>query len=325
MLLDKEMQTWKVFPIKTPDLNMNTYQLLDSGHSNKLEQVGPYRLIRPAPQALWSPTQNTSLWENVHAIYHRSPSGGGHWDYKARLPASWTIVYHGLKLKIKLTDFGHLGLFAEQGPNWAWIQASIKQAASSINAKNAKGEREARDLNQSIKVLNTFAYTGGSTLAAATTGAKVVHVDASKGIVAWARENAAIAGLGQKPIRWIVDDVTKFVKRELRRGNRYDALILDPPSFGRGSKGEIWKFEQDLPKLLDLCRGLLSQRPCFVLLSAHTPGFTPLALENLLAEMMGAYGGQLDSQEMVIPYQQGRVLPSGTMAQWWQVDPNSTL
>ena len=286
---------------------MQTYTLLDSGHGNKLEQIGPYRLIRPAPQAIWSPRRKPALWEGVHAIYQRSKSGGGHWDYKQPLPESWTITYHRLKLTIKLTDFGHVGLFAEQGPNWDWIQTQINQA------------------KRPIHVLNTFAYTGGSTLAAAMAGAKgldevkVVHLDSSKGIVTWARENATLGGLAQHPIRWVVDDVSKFVKREIKRNQRYDALIFDPPSFGRGSKGEVWKFERDLPQLLEQCQPLLSDQPLFVLLSAHTPGFTPLALENLLADMMQPYGGHSSSAEMVIPEQASdRFLPSGTMGRWWR-------
>ncbi len=280
---------------------MQTYTLLDSGQGNKLEQIGPYRLIRPAPQAIWSPRRKPALWDSAHAIYRRSKSGGGHWDYKQPLPESWTIRYHRLKLMIKLTDFGHIGLFAEQGPNWDWIQTQIKTA------------------KRPIHVLNTFAYTGGSTLAAAMAGAKVVHLDSSKGIVTWARENAALGGLAQHPIRWIVDDVSKFVKREIKRNQRYDALIFDPPSFGRGSKGEVWKFERDLPQLLEQCQHLLSDQPLFVLLSTHTPGFTPLALENLLADMMQPYGGHLSSAEMVIPEQASdRFLPSGTMGQWWR-------
>jgi 23S rRNA (cytosine1962-C5)-methyltransferase len=279
--------------------SQNTYQLLDSGNFEKLEQVGPYRLIRPAPQAIWQPGQPPNLWAAANAHYHRSKSGGGRWKLKTKLPDSWNITHYGLTIKIKLTDFGHLGFFAEQGPNWSWIQKQIKAA------------------NRPLKILNTFAYTGGSTLAATMAGASLVHLDASRGIVAWARENAALCGLADKPIRWLVEDVSKFVKREIRRGNKYEAIILDPPSFGRGSKGEVWKFEKDLPDLLTMCRQILSDDPLFVLLSAHTPGFTPLALKNLLNDMMTGFRGHLSSKEMVIPENKtGRLLPSGSMARW---------
>ena len=279
-----------------------TYHLLDSGHFEKLEQVGPYRLRRPAPQAIWQPS-HPALWKTADAHYHRSRTGGGHWTYRTPLPESWTVRFHGLTMKIKLTHFGHLGLFAEQGPNWDWIRRQVR---------GAKGR---------VRVLNTFAYTGGSTLAAASAGAHVVHLDAARGIVAWARENAALSRLADRPIRWLIEDVSKFVARELRRGNRYEAIILDPPSFGRGSKGEVWKFEQHLPRLLAQCRRLLSDAPRFVLLSAHTPGFTPLALQNLLADMTAGLGGELHCAEMVIPEKEGgRLLPSGAMARW---TPNS--
>jgi len=277
----------------------NTYTLLDSGNFEKLEQVGPYRLIRPSPQAIWKPRKSARFWRTADAQYHRSKSGGGQWTFNRTLPPEWVISHYGLTLKIKLTDFGHLGLFAEQGPNWQWIQERVRAAKYPLN------------------VLNTFAYSGGSSLAAAAAGAKVAHVDASKGIVAWARENAALCDLTDRPIRWLIDDVSKFVAREGRRGNRYDGIILDPPSFGRGTKGEVWKFEQHLPNLLGQCRRLLSDKPAFVLLSAHTPGFTPLALQNLLADMMAGFGGRLESLEMTIPEADGpRHLPSGTMARW---------
>lgn len=279
--------------------SQNTYQLLDSGNFRKLEQIGPYLLDRPAPQAIWRPSQAAEVWATADALYHRSGSGGGHWEFKRKLPDSWPITYYGLTMRIKLTDFGHLGLFAEQGPNWPWIQKQIKRASRPIN------------------VLNTFAYTGGSSLAAAAAGAKVVHLDAAKGMIGWGRENAELSGLADKPIRWLVDDVTKFMKREVRRGNHYEAIILDPPSFGRGPKGQVWKFENDLPALLDLCRQVLDKKPLFILLSAHTPNFSPLALENLLADMMAGFKGWLSSHEMVIPQASSkRGLPSGSLASW---------
>jgi 23S rRNA (cytosine1962-C5)-methyltransferase len=275
------------------------YRLLDSGNFRKLEQLGPFCLDRPAPQAIWRPAQSPSLWQTADAMYHRSSSGGGSWEYRRKLPEEWTLTYYGLTLKINMTDFGHLGIFPEQGPNWTWIREQIQNGGSNLN------------------VLNTFAYTGGSSLAAAAAGANVVHLDASKGIVSWAKENADQSKLGDKPIRWIVDDVVKFIRREIRRGNRYEGIILDPPSFGRGPKGEVWKFENDLPALLEACRQLLPSQPRFVLLGAHSPGFTQLALENLLLDMMRGFDGEVSSMEMVIPEDQtNRYLPSGTMARW---------
>jgi 23S rRNA (cytosine1962-C5)-methyltransferase len=287
----------------------NTYTLLDSGDFRKLELVGPYILDRPALQAIWRPARRPEFWQQADANYQRGESGGGRWKFHRSLPESWLIEHYGLTMKIQLTDFGHLGLFAEQGPNWDWIREQIKQAKRPLN------------------VLNTFAYNGGSSLAAASAGARVVHVDAARGMVHWGKENARESGLADRPIRWLVDDVPKFIRREIRRGHKYDGIILDPPSFGRGPKGEVWKFENDLPPLLEQCRQLLSAEPQFILLSAHTPGFSPLALENLLADMVRGYQGRLCSGEMVIAHQDdgrqdgarkggGRLLPSGLMARW---------
>ena len=277
-----------------------TYKLLDSGHGRKLEQVGPYRLIRPASQALWPPSRPAEFWETAQACYQRGPSGSGSWHHKKHnLPATWTLTYCGLPLRVKLTDFGHLGFFAEHGPHWQWLREQIAAAG------------------RPVRVLNAFAYTGGNTLAAAAGGAQVVHLDAAEGIVAWARENAQIAGLADAPIRWIVEDVTKFLSREVRRGNRYDAIVLDPPSFGRGPKGEVWKLTHDLSRLLDLCRQILSDSPLAVVLSTHTPGITPLVLESMLAGVAGLDRNRLCSMEMFIP-QCGshHGLPSGALVRW---------
>ena len=277
-----------------------TYRLLDSGHGRKLEQVGPYRLVRPASQALWPPSRAAGFWQTAHACYQRGPAGAGSWHRKTDdLPATWTLTYCGLPLRIRLTDFGHLGFFAEHGPHWQWLRQQVAAAG------------------RPVRVLNAFAYTGSSTLAAAAGGARVVHLDAAEGIVTWARENARLADLSHAPIRWIVEDVTRFLRREVRRGKRYDAIILDPPSFGRGSKGEVWKLTDDLPPLLDLCRQVLSDSPLAMVLSTHTPGMTPLVLENMLADVMGLDRRQLCSMEMLIP-QCGspRGLPSGALARW---------
>ena len=275
------------------------YQLLDTGNGTKLEQVGPYRLVRPAPQALWRPSYAAELWDTAVARYHRQSSGGGAWTYRSTPPPTWTVTYCDLTLKVRLTDFGHVGFFAEHGPHWQWLRQHLQ------------------DARRPIRLLNAFAYTGGMSLAAAAAGASVVHLDAAEGIVAWARDNAQLSGLAAARIRWVVEDVTKFLTREVRRGNKYDALVLDPPSFGRGSKGEVWKLERDLPALLDLCSQVLSDEPLCVLLSAHTPGITPLVLARLLADMLGNHRGLLTSMEMVIPHSDGtRVLPSGAFARW---------
>ena len=208
-------------PEAVPDAS--GYQLLDTGNGAKLEQVGPYRLVRPAPQALWRPSYPAEVWDTAVAWYHRRSAGGGAWTSKDKLPPTWVVTYCDLTLKVKLTDFGHLGFFAEHGPHWQWVHQRIHTAGRPIH------------------LLNAFAYTGGISLAAAMAGASVVHLDAAEGSVAWARDNARLSGLAEARIRWVVEDVSKFLTREVRRGNRYDALVLDPPSFGRGSKGEVWK------------------------------------------------------------------------------------
>lgn len=278
----------------TPD-----YQLIDSGSGNKLERLGPHLLVRQSPQSVWPPSLPEERWKEADAVYIRSSSGGGSWKFNLSIPAQWEIGYEGYRFIIKTTGFGHLGLFPEQKENWRWITENIKKA-----------ERE-------INVLNLFAYTGGSTLAAAAAGANVCHLDAAKGIVDWARENAALSGLGDRPIRWIVDDVSKFVAKEIRRGKRYDAIILDPPSFGRGNKGEIWKIEDDLPKLLRDCKEILSDNPLFVLLSCHSPGFTPIVLQNLVDDMMKKKKGISSSAEMIITESGSeRPLPCGCYARW---------
>lgn len=278
--------------------NVETYQLLDSGRESKLERVGPYLLVRPSPQAVWSPDLPEKEWSNADAVYIRSSTGGGNWDFHKRLPEKWEIEYRGLRFIIKPTGFGHLGIFPEHGDSWDWIEERI------------------REVRRPVNVLNMFAYTGGASLAAARAGGNICHLDASKGVVDWARENAALSGLSDRPIRWIVDDVAKFVQKEIRRDKKYDAIILDPPSFGRGAKGEVWKIEDDLLKLLNDCSQILSDNPLFILLSCHSPGFSPLVLQNLLAEMMKGRSGILSCGEMVIREETGRLLPSGAYARW---------
>ena len=272
------------------------YTLLDSGDFRKLEQIGPYRLVRPSPQAVWRPRLGAKAWQDVNATYVRSAGGDGSWTLHSKLPDSWTITIDEQSFLIELTDFGHLGIFAEQRQNWQ------------------KLTRLARDKSKQgpCRVLNLFGYTGGATLAAAAGGAEVVHVDASKTSNAWARENAALRGLADRPIRWITEDVKKFVEREGRRGSTYHGIILDPPSFGRGAKNEVWKIESDLPPLLASLKDLLVQDFSFILLSAHSNGYTPIALKNMVHDMVAGTPGTFTAEEMTVPEAGGdRLLPSG--------------
>ncbi len=272
----------------------NTYKLIDSGHFQKLEQVGPYRFVRPSAQAVWRPRLSKEEWR-CDARFERFSGGDGKWTIHKKLPETWVINVGPVSLNIKMTDFGHLGIFPEQQDNWARLHDLCAKASA----------------QKEVRVLNLFAYTGGSTLAAASGGAHMVHLDASKTSVAWARENADASGLADKPIRWIVDDVNKFVAREVKRGNTYHGIILDPPSFGRGSKGESWKIEDDLPKLLDGIKQILDKDFIFVLLSAHSQGYTPMALENMLLDLSDGVG-ECASEEMVVREEGAkRPLPSG--------------
>lgn len=291
--------------MKTPpsvaNPSQNTYALIDSGNGRKLEQFGPYLISRPSAQAVWQPKLSPVEWHKADAIFTRE--GENKWIRNKNLPESWTIEVSGVQFKISPTDFGHLGIFPEQRPFWSWMQDTIKEAQS-------KGRKE-------IHVLNLFAYSGGATLAPAKAGAHVCHLDASKGMVTWANENAAYNNLEKAPIRWIIDDVNKFLAREIRRERRYDAIILDPPSFGRGAKGEIFKIEDDLPLILENCRTLLSSNPLFVLFSCHTPGFSPIVMNHLMHQMMKGLKGNIDSGEMVLEGKEGVFsLPSGTFARW---------
>lgn len=280
----------------------NTYSLVDSGDGRKLEKFGHFLLVRPSSQAVWKPQLTQQEWKKADAVFLRE--GDIKWTFHN--PAAkddWSIQVSGITFKISPTDFGHLGIFPEQAPFWQWIQDVVAS------------EKKNREIN----VLNLFAYSGGSTLAAAKAGAHVCHLDASKGMVTWARENAALSGLTEAPIRWIVEDVNKFLQREIRRGKKYDAIILDPPSFGRGSKGEVFKIEEHLLELFQLCKELLSENPLFVLFSCHTPGFTPIVMHHILSQVMKPYKGQIDSGEMVLKgTEEVLPLPSGTYARWYR-------
>lgn len=279
---------------------MSEYALIDSGDLARLERFGPWVLDRPSPQAYWRPRHPRSTWAAAHARYERSSGGGGHWVDDSEVPEAWPCRVGALDLELRRTGFGHVGVFAEQIPFWDWLVA----------AGTAHGP---------ARVLNLFAYTGGSSIAAAMGGAEVTHCDASRGVVQWASENAGRNDLGPGRIRWIVDDALKFLRREARRGNLYEGIVLDPPSFGRGPKGEVWKLEEGAGELLDAVAAVLAPEPAFVLLSAHTPGLGPLALSNLLRGALAAHPGRaaLDFEhgEMCVePADEGFALPAGTWA-----------
>ncbi len=279
------------------------YALLDSGNMQKLERIGPYTLIRPSPQAVWTPHLSAVEWSRTDGVYIRSAEGAGSWEWRRKVNREFVILYNNLSFQIKLTNFGHLGLFPEQAANWDWLRAKIRARLRRTNDRN-------------LHVLNLFAYTGGSTLAASQAGAHLVHVDAAKGVVDWARKNAELGALQERPIRWLVDDALKFIKREERRSSTYQGIILDPPSFGRGPQGEVFKIEDDLMPLLEACQTILAEDALFVLYSCHTPGFTPLVLQNQLAALVERRGGKIESDEMTVAESDGRLLPSGAYSRW---------
>lgn len=275
------------------------FELLDCSKGEKLERWGEYYLVRPDPQAIWDTPRRNGRWFDRDGRYRRSESGGGSWD-KGALPASWTIRYGELRFNVKPMNFKHTGLFPEQAANWDWAMQKIGSAG------------------RPIRVLNLFAYTGAATLACAKAGAQVCHVDAAKGMVAWGKENAAASGLQEAPIRWIVDDCAKFVEREIRRGRRYDALIMDPPSYGRGPGGEVWKLETNLWPFISLCAGVLSEEPLFVLINSYTTGLSPSVLSYVTESIFTQrFGGHSESRELGLPVTDtGLVLPCGASCRW---------
>jgi 23S rRNA (cytosine1962-C5)-methyltransferase len=282
------------------------YQLLDCGEGMKQERWGPYTLVRPDPQVIW-PRRGAAAgapWERWDGLYHRSESGGGTWEFKRPLPDHWQLRYDPLQLTFKIhpTSFKHTGLFPEQAVNWEWMTGLI---------------RPARAAGRPVQVLNLFGYTGAATCAAAAAGAGVCHVDAAEGMVKWCRDNAALSGLADAPIRYIADDCLKFVRREAKRGRRYDAVIMDPPTYGRGSTGEMWRLEDHLWELLQECRGLLTGAPLFFLINAYTARLSPTVVANLLAELFAGRGGTLTAGEVGLPVQaDGKVLPCGIFGRW---------
>lgn len=280
--------------------NWQDYKIIDTSDGDKLESWGGKTLVRPDPQIIWKTPRKTDLWEKADAVYHRSSKGGGEWEYRKRLPENWNISYGDLKFIIRPTGFKHTGLFPEQAVNWDFMADKIRSAG------------------REIKVLNLFAYTGGATLACANAGAQVSHVDASKGMVQWARENAAASGLSDKPIRWLVDDCLKFVQREIRRGNRYDAVVMDSPSYGRGPGGEVWKLEDCIYDLVKTCSEVLSDKPLFFLLNSYTTGLSPSVMAYILNEVITpGFGGKVTADEIGLPVEKsGMPLPCGSTAVW---------
>lgn len=284
----------------------NDYEVIDCSKGEKLERWGDYLLVRPDPQVIWDTPKKEKGWRKMNGHYHRSSKGGGEWEF-FQLPKEWTIQY-SLPINKKLTfhlkpfSFKHTGLFPEQAANWNWFSQLIADAVS-------KGRQ--------VKVLNLFAYTGGATLAAAAAGASVTHVDASKGMVTWAKENAISSGLKDASIRWLVDDCVKFVEREIRRGNHYDAIIMDPPSYGRGPKGEIWKIEESVYPLIQLCSQILTDNPLFFLINSYTTGLQPAVLSHMISTVLGTANGTVTASEIGLPVSSnGLVLPCGASGRY---------
>ena len=276
------------------------YELIDATDGERLERWGNILLIRPDPQIIWSAKRIDSRWNNANAVYHRSQSGGGYWEKLKHVPDIWQISYKNLKFNLKPMGFKHTGLFPEQAVNWDMMQNAIKNA------------------NRPVNVLNLFAYTGGATVACLSAGASVTHVDASKGMVNWAKENAASSGLSDKPVRWLVDDCLKFVQREIRRGKKYEGIVMDPPSYGRGPNGEVWKIEQKLNELLTSVSALLSDNPVFFILNSYTGGLSPTILNYMVKEtVIGDHNSEVITDEIGIPVsERDIILPCGATTYW---------
>lgn len=276
------------------------YELLDCSSGERLERWGNVTLIRPDPQVIWKTPKKHPAWRRADAVYHRSSSGGGNWEIKNKIPSFWSIGYGDLNFNVKTMGFKHTGIFPEQAVNWDYTAKLIKNAG------------------RPVKVLNLFAYTGGATVACLKAGAEVVHVDASKGMVQWAKENAVASGVADRKVRWIVDDCVKFVQREIRRGNKYDIIIMDPPSYGRGPGGEIWKLENEVYSFVELCSQVLSDNPIMMLINSYTTGLSPAVMQYILGALIKPkFGGVAESDEIGLPVTQtGMILPCGASAIW---------
>lgn len=280
------------------------YEVIDSGDGEKLERWGDILLIRPDPQIIWHSDKHDPRWNTAHARYHRSKTGGGSWEFLKPIPEAWEITWRELTFRLKPMGFKHTGVFPEQAANWDFAMDKIRKAAA--------------ELDRPVRVLNLFGYTGAATIACLAAGAHVTHVDASKGIVQWAKENAQASGLDDKSVRWLVDDCAKFVQREQRRGNTYDAIIMDPPSYGRGPGGEVWRLEEQLHDFLALCLPILSDTPLFVMLSSYATGLSPAVMGYLLNMLLTKkFGGSVSAEELGLPVtDSGLVLPCGSTAIW---------
>lgn len=279
------------------------YKILDMADGQKLERWGDVVLSRPDPQIIWKSKTFPSKWKEINAEYHRSKTGGGAWEFKKKMPKQWQVKYKKLIFNIKPMGFKHTGLFPEQAVNWDWMIEKIQ--------KEKKNKKE-------VKVLNLFAYTGGATVACLSAGASVCHVDSSKGMTTWAKENVISSGLQERPVRFIIDDVVKFVNREIRRGNKYDAIIMDPPSYGRGAKGEVWQFENNIYDLAELCSNVLSDDPLFFLINSYTTGISSQVLKNILNMVIDKkYRGEIDAGEIGLPMENSKlILPCGIYGRW---------
>ena len=273
------------------------YEVLDTGDGEKLERWGSIILRRPDPQTIW-PKADPALWKQAQAVYHRSERGGGDWEFLKKLPEKWQISHNGLRFWVRPTGFKHTGLFPEQAANWDWMEGLIRG-------------------REGVRVLNLFGYTGAATLACAHAGAHVTHVDAAKGMVLWAKENRELSEIPEDSCRWIVEDALRFVQREIRRGNHYDGILMDPPSYGRGPSGEVWKLENELFNLVDTCAQALSDQPLFFLINSYTTGFQASVLSNMLNKcVVSRHGGIIDSEELCLPVTTGGVLPAGASGRW---------
>ena len=281
--------------------NWNDYKVIDCSQGEKLESWGGYLLVRPDPQVIWNTPKTHKGWKRPNAHYHRSERGGGEWEFLKKLPERWTVSHEDLKFWVRPTGFKHTGLFPEQAANWIWMSDLIRKSR-----------------RKDLKILNLFGYTGGATLACVEAGAHVTHVDASKGMVAWGKENAVSSGLADRPMRWLVDDCGKFVQRELRRGNTYDGILMDPPSYGRGPGGEVWKLEEQIYPLVQECVKLLSDKPLFFLINSYTTGLSPSVMQYVLGSLLPKnIGGKLSADEIGLPVTaSGMVLPCGATAMW---------
>ncbi len=277
------------------------FEVLDTGDGEKLERWGDVILRRPDPQTIW-PKADPALWRQAQAWYHRSDKGGGEWEFFSRLPEKWVIGHEALRFYVRPTGFKHTGLFPEQAANWVWMAEKLRESS-----------------RKDLRVLNLFGYTGGATLACAQAGAHVTHVDAAKGMVQWAKENRELSQLPETSCRWIVEDALRFVQREIRRGNSYDGILMDPPSYGRGPSGEVWKLENELYGLIDTCAQVLSLEPLFFLVNSYTTGFQASVLSNIIEKcVVSRFGGQVDSQELCLPVSTGGVLPCGATGRWFR-------